>query len=48
VESLAKEAKVRSMNEKIRSSFEAGLQNIAGSLSKKEVLSRRIECISAS
>ena len=35
VESLAKEAKERSMNEKFRSGFEAGLQNIAGSLSKK-------------
>ena len=35
VESLAKEAKERSMNERFRSGFEAGLQNIAGSLSKK-------------
>jgi hypothetical protein len=35
VESQAKKSKERSMNEKFRSGFETGLQNIAGSLSKK-------------
>ncbi len=35
VESLAKGAKERSMNERFRSGFEMGLQNIANSLTKK-------------
>jgi transposase len=35
VESHAKEAKERSMNQQFRTCFEAGLQNIAGSLTRK-------------
>jgi len=35
VESHAKEAKERSMNQQFRTRFEAGLQNIAGSLTRK-------------
>jgi len=35
VESQAKEAKERSMNQQFRSRFEAGLQKIADSLTKK-------------